>query len=124
LITAYSALERYAKTQHSTANLKVLRTYSGVPSSVTGATNQRLRLLEASRGYWAHLDEPALQPGHKEPLDRATFEQELLPGIRVAGALLQACLLRDLGFSASEAEEIMSGHYRTWPLPVPSGGSN
>ena len=36
LITVYSALDRYAKTQHSTANLKVLRTYSGVPSSVTG----------------------------------------------------------------------------------------
>jgi hypothetical protein len=121
LITVYSALERYAKTQHATAELKTLRTYSGVPSSTTGATNSRLRLLEASRGYWAHLDEPQRQTGQKQqPLTRAAFEEELLPCTRVAGALLQACFLRDLGFDASAAENILASHYETWPLPSAS----
>lgn len=117
LITVYSALERYAKTQHSTADLKTLRTYSRLPSSATGATNPRLRLLEASRGYWAHLDEPQRQTGQKEPLTRAAFEEELLNCTRVAAALLQACFLRDLGFDASAAENILASHYETWPLP-------
>lgn len=41
LITVFSALERYGKARHSSKDLKQLRTYSGVDSAVTGATNSR-----------------------------------------------------------------------------------
>lgn len=117
LITVYSAVERYAKTRHATADLKVLRDYAGVPSEVTGATNRMLRLLDASRGYWAHLDEPVPQAQQKHALTRSEFEDGLLPSTRIAGALLQACLLRDLGFDAVTTQQILARYYASWPLP-------
>ena len=35
---------------------------------------------------------------------------------RRASALMQACLLRELGFTRSEAEGMLTKHYISWPL--------
>lgn len=110
LITVYSALERYADARHSTGEFERLRDYAGVPSDVHGCTNRALTLLGASRGYFAHLQEP------KRKLTREEIQEGLLPSTRKAAALMQACLLRDLGLDAATTEELMRAHYASWPL--------
>jgi hypothetical protein len=110
LITLYSALEGYASARHQTKEFKDLRTYAGVPTDVTGCTNKALTLLGAARGYFAHLKEPETKYSRKD------FEDNLLPSIRRGSALMQACLLRELGFEAVEVEAMLRKHHASWPL--------
>ena len=37
--------------------------------------------------------------------------------IRRASALLQGCLLRELGFGTEQRIALMEAHYRDWPIP-------
>jgi hypothetical protein len=48
------------------------------------------------------------------PLDVAiqTFE-----ATRRLQALIQACLLRDIGLEKERVEELITQHYQAWPLP-------
>jgi hypothetical protein len=110
LITLYSALEAYAAARHGTKEFKHLRAYSGVAPEVTGCTNTALSLLGASRGYFAHLSEPATK------YSREDFEENLLLSTRRGSALMQACLLRELGFDGTEAEDLLRQHHADWPL--------
>lgn len=41
----------------------------------------------------------------------------IFPSIRRASALMQSCLLRDLGFDAERTTELLRQHYRAWPIP-------
>lgn len=109
-LTLYTAIEAYARVRHKRNNLRRLRDYASVPESVTGCTDEALALIGATRKYFAHLDLPANAPTVPE------IEQNMLPSTRRASALLQACLLRDLGFSAAEVESLMNRHYSRWPL--------
>ncbi|NLT06624.1 MAG: hypothetical protein GXY03_09985 [Solirubrobacterales bacterium] len=110
LITVYSALEAYARGRHGHCELKRLRDYARIDSSVTGCTNPALTDLGRCRGYCAHLDSANVSMSADEVLAL------LVPSTRKASALLQACLLRELGFDKAESTSKLEGHYANWPL--------
>lgn len=112
LITVHTALEAYCRTRFGTKDFKRVRTYGQVDSAVTGATNNALALLGVSRDYFAHLG----FTGQK--YSREDVEDATLDSIRRASALMQACLLRELGFRKAKANELMARHYFNWPIPA------
>jgi hypothetical protein len=109
-LTLYTAMETYARERHGRNNFRVLRDYAGVPENVTGCTNKALALIGASRRYFAHL---GIQPAGPTITE---IEANALNSTRRASALMQACLLRELGFSATESEQLLRKHYMSWPL--------
>jgi hypothetical protein len=111
LLTVYSALETYCRMRHGSKDLRRMRTYAGVPNAVTGCTNDALDLLGFCRGYFMHFTRPQTRftPGDA---DAGAF-----PSIRRASALMQACLLRDLGLDAASVEARLNAHYANWPIP-------
>lgn len=112
LLTLYTALERYAKVRHGgKGELHNLRAYGGVSEELTGCSNAALKLLGASRGYFAHANPPATK------FTVAEIEDSALESTRRASALMQACLLRELGFAKKQREELMRLHYRNWLIP-------
>jgi hypothetical protein len=109
-LTLYTAMEAYARDRHGRNNFRELRKYAEVPHSVTGCTNDALRLIGASRKYFAHLGLPSQGPSASE------IEDNMVLSTRRASALMQACLLRELRFSAAEIEKMLSDYYSCWPL--------
>jgi hypothetical protein len=110
LIAVYAALEAYARARHGHTDLKRLRDYGRVASSVTGCTNSALKLFGACRGYFAHYKSPG------QALTVEEIEGAILPSIRKASALMQSCLLCEFGFSKAKASELLEQHYQSWPL--------
>lgn len=110
LLTIVSAIESYGRSRHSTENLRELRRYGGVSSAVTGCTNDALTLAKVARGYFAHYKQlpPKYPP---EVLHDSTVDS-----IRRLTALMQSCLLREMGFPKARREELLLAHYRSWPL--------
>jgi hypothetical protein len=113
LVLLFAALEAYGDIHRQTTDLKALRNQTGVAASVTGGTNSALALLGSSRGYFAH---PSKHRHRRESSD-AKDSDGIFPSIRRASALMQSCLLRDLGFDVQSTTEILQEHYRSWPLP-------
>lgn len=112
LLTLYTSLEKYAKTRfQAKGEFKELRSYGGVPSALTGCTNDALKLLGASRGFFAHAE----VKGEKFTPDQ--IEENTLESTRRASALMQSCLLREIGFRKGERIELMRRHYANWPIP-------
>jgi ApeA N-terminal domain 1 len=109
-LTLFTAMEVYARERHGRKDFRLLRRFAGVREEVTGCTDTALALIGASRQYFAHLGSTPSGPTPEE------IEAELLTTIRRASALMQACLLRELGFSAAETEGMLSRHYANWPL--------
>jgi ApeA N-terminal domain 1 len=109
-LTLYTAMEAYARDRHGRNDFRVLREYAGVPTEVMGCTNKALALIGASRRYFAHLGSRPDGPTVNE------IEANMLLSTRRASALMQACLLRDVGFSAPEVEDMLGGYYSRWPL--------
>jgi hypothetical protein len=110
-LTLFSAIEAYAAGAHRHTDLKRLRAYAGVPNAVTGCTNKALDLIGASRGYYAHFG----STGQKYSL--ADVEGNTLESTRRLSALMQACLMRELGIEPAEIEQLLNDHYRNWPIP-------
>ena len=109
-LTLYSALEGYCRQRVGRNNLRQLRDYAGVNTAAHGCTNRALRLIGASRDYVAHFtirDIPA-----------ATIIDSLVDTTRCGHALLQCCLLREMGFGGRQTEQIMARHHLSWPLPT------
>jgi len=50
-------------------------------------------------------------------LHRRDIEAWLVDSIRRATALMQACLLREVGFDAGKRSELLEKHLRSWPIP-------
>jgi hypothetical protein len=110
LLTLHAALEAYARTRHASTDFKKLRSYAGVPHEVTGCTNAALDLLGYCRGYFAHFGRTS-QRFEPRDADEGSFIST-----RRASALMQACLLRDVGFDSGDTESILRKHYKSWPL--------
>jgi hypothetical protein len=89
---------------------KALREQGGADPTVTGCTDDNLDLLRYARNYFTHL-------GAKGGYSAEELEAALLPGCRWAGVLMQAVLLRQLGFSRDDTTSLIEKHYRRWPLP-------
>jgi hypothetical protein len=111
LLNIYTALERYSKVRHGgKAEFKNLRKYGGVSTDITGATNVALSLLGASRGYFGHGETQGANPKHSAD----EISEHALASTRRASALLQSCLLREIGFRKAEREQLMGAYYRNW----------
>jgi ApeA N-terminal domain 1 len=112
LLTLYTALERYAKVRFGRKNeFRDLRAYGGIPSELTGCTNGALKLLGASRGFFAHGETKGAGITADE------IEGSALNSIRRASALMQACLLREVGFRKQARIDLMARHYQSWRIP-------
>jgi hypothetical protein len=110
LLSLHTALEAYTLVRHGHKSLRKLRDYPGVPNSVTGCRNDALSLLGASRDYFSHLR----HTGQRYTL--ADVQLGILDSTRRASALMQACLLRELGFDSSQIERVLAKYYSTWPI--------
>jgi hypothetical protein len=126
LLSVASALETYHRVMHETvwkkANQKGRRPYlierisdlqerSGVPEPSTGLTQRNRELFVSSRNYFAHLDGPNY--GFSEQEVREQGAESIRRGV----ALMQANLLRRLGFTGAEAKALLARHYMNWPIP-------
>lgn len=111
LVLLFAALEAHGDSHHQTTDLKALRNHTGVAASVTGCSNAALTLLGASRGYFAHPSKYRQDRTSSDPDDG------IVPSIRRASALMQSCLLRDLGFDIESTTKTLEEHYQSWPLP-------
>lgn len=117
LLQVVTALESYGRRWRKSRSsllglLEALRGYTGVPARCTGCTRRNLKLIVASRNFHAHFSQPNY--GFKrEYVQATTFEST-----RRASALMQACILRELGFSARAARVMLDKHYRNWPVPM------
>ncbi|PTL54101.1 hypothetical protein [Paraconexibacter algicola] len=108
-LTVFSAIERYAEIRHKTTDLKKLRTYSQLDSSLTGCTNPALDLIGVTRGYVAHFN-------NVDDARRAQVEDQMVVSTRRVAALMQACLLRNLGIRKGQRQTLLERHYASWPL--------
>jgi hypothetical protein len=112
LLTLYTALEKYSKTRFGTKKeFKPLRDYGEIPAEITGCTTRALKLLGATRGFFAHAGTQG------DGFSPEEIEAEAMGSIRRASALLQGCLLRELGFGTEQRIALMEAHYRDWPIP-------
>lgn len=109
LLTLYTALEAYSRARHGHKDFRKLRDYAGVPNDVTGCTKSALALLGASRDYFSHAR-------HTGKISVEQVENNVLESTRRASALMQACLLRELGFFPDEVAELLRAHYGAWPI--------
>lgn len=115
LIQLVTALEGYCgavglKGRTLLDKFKALRDKSEVDPEVTGCSDKNLNFLWRARNYFTHL-------GARGGYSPRELESGLLQSCRWAGVIMQSCLLRELGFSAVEAELLIEKHYQRWPLP-------
>lgn len=111
-LTLYTAVETYSRARHGHKDLKKLRQYAEVASEVTGCTNRAIALIGASRKYFAHR-------GHVgQAFSDADIEQGAYDSTRRLEALLQTCLLRELGFKKRRTTALLEDYYSNWPVPV------
>jgi hypothetical protein len=115
LLALVTALEAYHRAQLGTGGslerkLKRLRDYGGIDPALSKCDDRALKLIVATRHWYSHLDTSV--PG----IGRDQIEDQLLVTTRRAAALMQGCLLRNLGVTKKTRNELFSKHYRNWPL--------
>jgi hypothetical protein len=111
-LTLYTAAESYwrsTKTNKTAWRPRKLAERANVDTRLTGATDEALAVMGAARNYHAHLS--ASGPFSPERIVDETFEST-----RRLHALLQACLMREIGFETDEIERLLEQYYRTWPI--------
>jgi hypothetical protein len=117
LVKVATCLESYATRWHRLnrrsllERLEALQAYTRLPAKVTGSTTRNLKLLAASRHYFAHLNKP------NYGFTPRVIEKNAFETTRRATALMQACLMLDLGFTPSVARTLLEEHYTNWPVP-------
>jgi len=123
LLAAVAALEAYWRTRLKVNaegtktkgrslldKLKDLRTHAGIEPQLIGVTNANLKLIAAARNLYAHLDQTIITLSDEE------IDDHLVANCRRSAALLQACLLRDLGIEPEKAQSMFEEHLSSWPL--------
>ena len=110
LITLHAAICGYSDVRHNHRDPRKLRSFAEVPNEITGCSSSTLGLFGAARNYFAHLGSPG--PKHSV----AEIEEGTLRVTRRAAALMQASLLRELGFTKTKTSQLLDQHYRNWPL--------
>ncbi len=107
----YTAMEAYCRARHGQSNFRRLREYARVPDEVHGCTDASLALIGQTRKYLAHLRH-----------DGRFTDEEIIDSVfastRRASALMQCCLLRELGFGHKQVERLVNHHYGNWPIPT------
>lgn len=110
LITLHTAITGYTAARHGHRDLRKLRGFARVSSNLIGCSNEALRMFGAARDYFAHLG----SPGQKYSVDE--IEAATVLATRRAATLMQASLLRELGFTKAAASRLLRRHYQNWPL--------
>lgn len=115
LIQCVTGLEAYAKATIGSRGsfrktLVALQDHYGVDADANHCNEENLRLVAEARNYYTHLEE-------REGFSPETVEHAGFTCTRWATALMQSCLLRELGFSAERSGELIAEHYMNWPLP-------
>jgi hypothetical protein len=114
-LTLYTAAEAYWKKtwqagSHEPWKLRRLVERAGVSERATGCTPDALALMGEARRYHAHLGEP-----RRHTVDEVV--DQTYASTRRLHALLQACLMRDVGLDVATVERLLYDHYRAWPVP-------
>lgn len=108
-LTLRTAMEGYCRGRFGQNKLELMRDYADVDVAVHGCSRGALALIGATRNYVAHLS--------KQHIAAAEIIDGLPDSTRRAHALMQACLLRELGFGKRQAETLLRRHQHGWPLP-------
>ena len=113
-LTLFTAAEAYWKSTkragERSSGIDALAQRADLPVAVTGANKENRRRMGELRRYHAHLKpKPKLTP---EEIGEGTFDST-----RRLHALMQACLLRELGLDTDRIESLMTLHYQSWPVP-------
>jgi hypothetical protein len=111
-LTLHAAMEGYCRARFGKKDFRLMRDYAAVDISAHGCTNRTLALVGATRDYFSHLN--------TNNYSHADIEAAILDTTRHAHALMQTCLLRELGFGPRQTEQLMHRHHRNWPLPSAS----
>ncbi len=109
-LTLYTAMEGYCSRRRVKKDFKQMRTYAGVSDDTHGCDKKGLALLGKSRKYYAHLNELSTD-------EIGEIQEQTLGTTRRAAALMQACLIRELGFGPRQTERHLDEHYFNWPIP-------
>jgi hypothetical protein len=117
-LTLYTAAEGYwkntktktEKTKKTAWSPRALASRAGISADVTRATDPALALIGASRDYHAHLRT-------QSTYSPTAIVRETYGSTRRLHALLQACLMREVGLTTPDIEHLLSERYRTWPIP-------
>jgi hypothetical protein len=110
LLTVHTAISAYSDLRHGYRDLRKLRQYPGIDSEITGCTNRNLALVGASRNYFSHLGSPG------DVFTVNEIEAETVLSTRRTAALMQSCLLRELGFTKTQIANRLRRYYGNWPL--------
>jgi len=108
-LTLHTAMEAYCRVRFGKKDFRLMRDYANVDVNAHGCTNKALALIGASRNYFSHLS--------RQNVSHEATSDTLLHTTRRAHALLQACLLREMGFGPRQTERLLSRHHAGWPLP-------
>jgi hypothetical protein len=103
-------MEGYCRSRLGQKDFKRMRDHAAVDVNVHGCTKDALALLAATRKYVAHLT--------KQHVPAEEIVAALPDSTRRGHALMQACLLRDIGFGKLQAQNILKRHYANWPIPT------
>jgi ApeA N-terminal domain 1 len=109
-LTLYTAMEGYCRSFLGRKDFSLMRDHAAVDVAYHGCSKEGLKLIGASRSYVAHLTQQAVPA----PDIIATLPDSS----RRAHALMQACLLRDIGFGTRQIERMLQRHHAKWPLPM------
>jgi ApeA N-terminal domain 1 len=113
-LTLYTAAEGYWKgTRRSCEKIwgiDALEKRAGIDPAVSKADKKARKLIGALRRYHAHLALPGSLSA--EDLAFSTYDST-----RRLHALMQACLLREIGMETSQIESLIAKRYLPWPIP-------
>jgi hypothetical protein len=116
-LTLYAAMEAYCRTRFGRKDLKLMRHYAGVGDNVHGCGGPGLALIGQSRDYFSHYNMP-------DSDEAARIRDKAFETTRCAHALMQACLLREMGFGHRRTATLLHKHYSNWPIPDLGEGLN
>jgi hypothetical protein len=108
-LTLYTAMEGYCRSRLKHKDFKLMRDHARIDVRFHGCSKKGLALLAASRNYVAHLT--------PQSVPTAEIIGILPDSTRRGHALMQACLLRDLGFGTRQIDRILMRSQAAWPLP-------
>lgn len=117
LVELFTAIEIYCRVCHPGPRRQVgwpdklrrLADFADVPPELTGWTPKGLKLIHATRNYYVH---PSSEPLYGFTVDE--IQRELVHTTARATALMQGCLMRDLGLDAEQRRESIRRHYGGW----------
>lgn len=102
--------EVHRRRGHLEQRLEQLREVAGF-SDEDSFSDRNLALIVAGRHYHGHSGKSSYGFSAEEIVESG------FSSIRRATALMQACLMRELGFDGAEVEKRFDEHYANWPVP-------